>query len=119
MGASLGGTVTGDGLVHPPIRMDRLNTLGREPSRVSLRRANWTTSTLAPSMRPANHWPRDPEEGDMRVAATVSATTMMLCAALAWSPPARSENEELVGEIRKLDARESAIDAYVYGYPLV
>ena len=40
-------------------------------------------------------------------------------ALLALPPVAQCQHEGLVGEFRELEARETAIEAYVYGYPLV
>jgi len=42
-----------------------------------------------------------------------------LLALLAWAPPARCQVEGVLGHIRELEARETGIDAYIYGYPLV
>ena len=36
-----------------------------------------------------------------------------------WSSTAQGQREGLLGEVHKLEARERAIDAYIFGYPLV
>jgi hypothetical protein len=54
----------------------------------------------------------------MRLSTRLSLTVIALSVALAGHP-ARAQHEGLVGEVRKLEARETAIDAYIYGYPLV
>ena len=45
------------------------------------------------------------------IAALVIVTT--------WSNAARAQHEGLLGEVHKLEARDRAIEAYIYGYPLV
>ena len=48
-----------------------------------------------------------------RMAATL-VVAMLLCSTPGWS-----QLEGIVGDFRELEAREHAIDAYVFGYPLV
>ena len=48
-----------------------------------------------------------------RMAATMVAA-LLLCSTPGWS-----QLEGIVGDLRELEAREHAIDAYVFGYPLV
>lgn len=48
------------------------------------------------------------------------ATAMAALVTLAtWSSAAWCQHEGLLGEVHKLEARERAIDAYIFGYPLV
>src|SRR5262245_65470678 len=52
----------------------------------------------------------------LKRSATVVAVTVAL---LSWSSAAWCQGEGLLGHIREFDARETAIEAYVFGYPLV
>jgi len=54
----------------------------------------------------------------MRLSVGFTILVVGLTAVLA-EHPARAQHDGLVGEVRKLEAREAAIDAYVYGYPLI
>ena len=54
----------------------------------------------------------------MRKPARLTTAMIALSAAFAWHP-ANAQHEGLIGEVRKLEARETAIDAYIYGYSLV
>ena len=49
----------------------------------------------------------------------LAAAMAALVALATWSSPARGQREGLLGEVHKLEARERAIDAYIFGYPLV
>jgi len=56
----------------------------------------------------------------MRPAMRRSATTMAAAVALlTWSSSAWCQHEGILGHVRELEARETAIEAYVFGYPLV
>lgn len=48
-----------------------------------------------------------------------SAATALLAAVLLCSTAARGQVEGLAGHLAEIEARRTAIDAYVYGYPLV
>lgn len=48
----------------------------------------------------------------------VAGFVVLVCVVVS-AQRARAQHEGLIGELRELEAREIAIDAYVYGYPLV
>jgi hypothetical protein len=53
--------------------------------------------------------------GDLRSSAVVGAAVALLT----WSTGAWCQTEGLAGHVREFEARETAIDAYIFGYPLV
>ena len=46
-------------------------------------------------------------------------TAAVIVALLAWSSAAWSQQEGILGHVREFEARETAIEAYIFGYPLV
>jgi hypothetical protein len=60
------------------------------------------------------------EEDEMRSVPRGSATTMAVAVALlTWGSPAWCQQEGLLGHVREFEARDTAIEAYIFGYPLV
>jgi hypothetical protein len=56
----------------------------------------------------------------MRSTLRCSATTLAVTVALlTWSEAARCQVEGILGHIGEFEARETAIEGYIYGYPLV